>query len=100
MHNYTSTSWFYILYSSFKSSMHVWCTKVLWACGMQVEYMCMYHFVWADQREKQGYKCDASLKGGIQIICTLENDATLYIDTTKLLLIVGLNLLILNILSL
>ena len=35
-----------------------------------------------------------SLKGGIQIICTLENDATLYIDTTKPLLIVGLNLLI------
>ena len=28
---------------------------------------------------KQGYKCDVSLKGGIQIICTLENDATLYI---------------------
>ena len=38
----------------------------------------MYHFVWADQREKQGYKSDVSLKGGIQIICTLENDATLY----------------------
>ena len=54
----------------------------------------MYHLVWADQREKQGYKCDVSLKGGIQIICTLENDATLYIDTTKLQLIVGLNLLI------
>ena len=28
------------------------------------------------------------------MICTLENDATLYIDTTKPLLIVGLNLLI------
>ena len=54
----------------------------------------MYHFVWADQREKQGYKCDVSLKGVIQIIFTLENDATLYIDTTKPLLIVGLNLLI------
>ena len=54
----------------------------------------MYHFVWANQREKQGYKSDVSLKRGIQIICTLENDATLYIDTTKLLLIVGLNLLI------
>ena len=38
----------------------------------------MYHFVWADQREKQGYKCDVSLKRGIQIICTLEDDATLY----------------------
>ena len=35
----------------------------------------MYHFVWADQREKQGYKSDVSLKGGIQIICTLETDA-------------------------
>ena len=54
----------------------------------------MYHFAWADQREKQVYKCDVSLKRGIQIICTLENDATLYIDTTKPLLIVGLNLLI------
>ena len=53
----------------------------------------MYHFVWADQREKQGYKSDVSLKGGIQINCTLEN-ATIYIDTTKPLLIVGLNLLI------
>ena len=38
----------------------------------------MYHFVWADQREKQGYKSDVSLRGGIQIICALENDATLY----------------------
>ena len=57
----------------------------------------MYHFAWADQRERQGYKSDGyksdlSLKGGIQIICTLENDATLYIGTTKPLLIVGLNL--------
>ena len=39
----------------------------------------MYHLVWADQRKKQGYKCDVSLKSGIQIICTLENDATLYV---------------------
>ena len=54
----------------------------------------MYHFVWADQREKQGYKCDVSLKRGIQMICTLENDVTIYIDTTKPLLIVGSNLLI------
>ena len=54
----------------------------------------MYHFVWVDQREKQGYKSDVSLKRGIQIICTLENDATLYIGTTKPLLIMGLNLLI------
>ena len=44
-------------------------------------WLAMYHFVWADQREKQGYKCDVSLKGGIQMICTLENDATLYIGT-------------------
>ena len=53
--------------------------------------------MWAEQREKQGYKSDVSLKRGIQIICTLENDATLYIDTTKPLLFVGLNLLIINI---
>ena len=39
----------------------------------------MYHFVWVDHREKQGYKCDVSLGGRIQIICTLEDDATLYI---------------------
>ena len=54
----------------------------------------MYHFVWADQREKQGYKYDVSLKRGIQMICTLENDANIYIDTIKPLLIVGSNLLI------
>ena len=57
-------------------------------------YTSMYHFVWADQREKQGYKCDVSLKRGIQIICTLENDATLYIGRTNPILIVGFNLLI------
>ena len=57
----------------------------------------MYYFVWADQREKEGYKCDVSLKGGIQIICNLKNDATLYIDATKPLLIVGLNLLMIYI---
>ena len=43
----------------------------------------MYHFAWADQRENQECKCDVSLKRGIQIICTLESDVTLYIDTTK-----------------
>ena len=32
----------------------------------------MYHFVWVDQREEQGYKSDVTLMGGIQIICTLE----------------------------
>ena len=56
----------------------------------------MYHLALVDLREKQGYKSDVSLKRGIQIICTLENDATLYIDTTKPLLIVRLNLLILS----
>ena len=54
----------------------------------------MYDFVWADQRERQGYKCHVSLGGGMQMICTLENDATLYIGTAKPPLIVGLNLLI------
>ena len=52
----------------------------------------MYHFAWADQREKQGCKCDVSLKGWIQIICILEDDATLYKGKTNSLLIVGLNL--------
>ena len=37
----------------------------------------MYHFAWADQREKQGYKSDVSLKRGIQIICTLQNALSL-----------------------
>ena len=37
--------------------------------------MYMYHFLCVDQREKQGYKSDVSLKRGTQIICTLENDA-------------------------
>ena len=54
----------------------------------------MYQFAWADQREKQGYICDVSLNRGIQIICSLEIDDTLYIGTTNPLLIVSLNLLI------
>ena len=42
--------------------------------------------------------CVGRLKGraGIQIICMLEDDVTLYIDTTKPLFMVGLNLLILS----
>ena len=57
-------------------------------------YIYIHHFVWTDQREKQGYKGDVSLRGGIQIICSLKNDATLYIGIMNPLLIVGLNLLI------
>ena len=34
------------------------------------------------------------IPGGMQIICTLENDAAIYIGTAGPLLIVGLNLLI------
>ena len=34
----------------------------------------MYHFVWEDQKEGQGYKYNVSLGGGIQIICALEDD--------------------------
>ena len=33
----------------------------------------MYHFAWADQREKQGYKSDVSLKAGIQLVVPWEN---------------------------
>ena len=33
----------------------------------------MYHFAWADQREKQGYNCNVSLKRGIQIVVSWEN---------------------------
>ena len=55
----------------------------------------MYHFAWADQRERWGpYKSDVSLGGGMQMICTLGGDAALYIGTMGPLLIVGLNLLI------
>ena len=68
----------------------------VWMPGVLGVGHVMCHFAWADQGKGQGYKCDVSLGGGIQIICTLENDATLYIDTTKPLLIVGLNLLILS----
>ena len=49
----------------------------------------MCHFVRVDRGEGR----DAD----VQIICTLDDDATLYIDTTKPLLIVGLNLLILGV---
>jgi len=28
----------------------------------------MYHFAWADQREKQGYKSNVSPKRGIQLV--------------------------------
>jgi len=28
----------------------------------------MYHFVWVDQKEKQGYKFNVSLKRGIQLM--------------------------------
>ena len=81
------------------------------ACGVgrpwlgrhaHVTCMCMHgiwphvcHFAWVDQREKQGYKCDISLKGGINNLYS-GNDTTLYIDTIKPLLIVGLNLVILS----
>ena len=61
---------------------------------MYIKQHNMYHFAWTNQREKQGYRSDVSLKRGIQIVCTLENDASLYIDITKALSIVGLNLLI------
>ena len=62
----------------------------------------MYHFVWADQREKQGYKSDVFQKREIQLFVPWENktliktatDATPYTDTTKCLSIVQLNLLI------
>ena len=37
----------------------------------KVSYHHMYHFAWANQREKQGYKSDVSLKRGIQICCTV-----------------------------
>ena len=37
----------------------------------------MYHFAWVDQREKQEYQSDVSLKRGIQISCTLGNNNSL-----------------------
>ena len=32
----------------------------------------MYHFAWADQREKQGYKSDVFLKAGIRLFVSWE----------------------------
>ena len=32
----------------------------------------MYHFAWVDQREKQGYKSDVSLKAGIHLFISWE----------------------------
>ena len=47
--------------------LHYLCINI-WPCiAMIYIYIYMYHFVWADQRENQGYKCDVSLKRGIQI---------------------------------
>ena len=37
----------------------------------------MYHFAWADQREKQGYKSDVSLKAGIQLVVSWETSCIL-----------------------
>ena len=34
----------------------------------------MYHFVWVDQREKYGYISDVSLKRGIHLDVSWEND--------------------------
>ena len=36
-------------------------------------YSYTYHFAWADQREKQGYKSDVSLKAGIHLFVFWEN---------------------------
>ena len=33
----------------------------------------MYHFAWVDQREKQGYKSDVSLKAGMHLFVSWEN---------------------------
>ena len=37
-----------------------------------IDYV-MYHFAWADQREKQGCKSDVSLKRGTQLVVSWEN---------------------------
>ena len=65
----------------------------LYPCMTYMLALCMYVPLCVGRSKgKQGYKCYVSLKGGIQIICTLENDATLYIGTTNPLLIVDLRL--------
>ena len=57
----------------------------------------MYHFAWADQREKQGYKSDVlQIKlypGKINLWCKPATDVTAYIDIAQWLSIAGLNLL-------
>ena len=42
-----------------------------------VVHVIMYHFAWADQREKQGYKSDVSLKAGIQLVVSWETSCIL-----------------------
>jgi len=35
---------------------------------LRMAYVHMYHFAWVDQREKQGYKSNVSLKRGIKLV--------------------------------
>ena len=30
------------IYYTIVLKFHVWCTKVLWACGIQAEYLCIH----------------------------------------------------------
>ena len=57
-----------------------------------IKQVLMYHFAWAHQKEKQGYKFDVSLKRRIQLVVVPweiklwykpATDATFYIDTAK-----------------
>ena len=57
-----------IITASMLLSLHILSLPMLLSALIWSIYM--YHFVWADQREKQGYKSDVSLKRGIQISCT------------------------------
>ena len=41
----------------------------------------MYHFAWVDQKVKWGYKSDVSLKRGIQLVVTWENDPFSLLDS-------------------
>ena len=49
-------------YSLYTFKMFIY---LLWAFSMYKANYLKYHFAWVDQRERQGYKSDVSLKRGI-----------------------------------
>jgi len=48
--------------------LHLLFPKLLLEAMSSIVKLNMYHFAWADQREKQGYKSNVSPKRGIQLV--------------------------------